>query len=151
MFNKFLFDNNNAYILKKDAAEQTRQHARIHRRLSSTNGCLPPMVVFHQWLSSTEGHLSPKGVFHQRSSSTKGRLPPKVSSTIGVFHQRSSFIEGRLPPKVVFHQKSSSTKGRLPPKIVFHQRSSTITPWLIKGLLHQVTFGYKTVARRLIP
>ena len=31
----------------KNDAKRTRQHARIHRRLSSTKGCLPPGVVFH--------------------------------------------------------------------------------------------------------
>ena len=107
----------------------------------STEGRLPPQVVFHHRSSSTEARLPPKVVFHRRLSSTKGRLPPKV-----VFHQRSSFtyhntlvdlifvrtvnkpnlnllpcleVASRL--KVVFLRRS---EGCLPQKVVFHQRLS---------------------------
>ena len=55
-----------------------------HRGSSSTEGCLPPKVVFHRRSSS-----------HRRSSFTKGRLP----------------TEGRLPTKVVFQRRSSSNEG----------------------------------------
>ena len=72
--------------------------ARIQRRSSSTEGRLPPNVVFHRKSSSTEGRLPPKVVYHRRLSSTEGQLPLKV-----VFHQSLSSIEGRLPPWVVFH------------------------------------------------
>ena len=68
-------------------------------------------------LSSTQGHIPPKVVFYQRSSSTKGCLPLNV-----IFHQRSSSTQGHLPPKVVFHWRCASTKGCLPPKGVLHQR-----------------------------
>ena len=86
----------------KNAAKQRRQHARVHRRSSFTEDCLPP-----------------KGVLHQMSSSTKGRLPQKV-----VFHRRLSSTKGNLPPKVIFRRRLSSTEGCLPKKDVFHQRSS---------------------------
>ena len=56
----------------KNAAKRTRQHARIvfHKKLSSTEGRLPPQVVFHRRISSTEGCLPSMVVFHRRSSST---------------------------------------------------------------------------------
>ena len=68
-------------------------------RSSSTEGCLPPMVIFHQRSSSTRGCLPPKVVFHQRC------LPLKV-----VFQQRLSFTEGSLPPMVVLHWSLSSSE-----------------------------------------
>ena len=83
---------------KRNAAKRSRQHLRIQQRSSSTEGRLPPQVVFHR-----------------RSSSSEGRLPPKV-----IFHPRSSFTQGRLPPKVVFHRSLSSSEGCLPLKVVFH-------------------------------
>ena len=160
---KFVWPNKNEmqqifkqrHFYQKNATKRCRQHARIHRRLSSTEGHLPPKVVLHQKSYSTEGCLPQKVIFHWRSSSTEGCLPPKVplhrksSSTKGclplkvifhqtvVFLQRSSFTEGHLPPKVVFHWRLSSTKGRLPP---------TITPWLIIYLweksTHQIAAFY---------
>ena len=48
----------------ENAAKRSRQHARIQRRLFSTEGCLPPQVVFHRGSSSPEGRLPPKVVFH---------------------------------------------------------------------------------------
>ena len=42
------------FILGKKCRKRTKQHARIIRRSSSTEGSLPPMVIFHQRLSSTE-------------------------------------------------------------------------------------------------
>ena len=69
----YAIDTVSAY---KNSAKRSRQHARFHQRSSSTEGHLPPKVVFRS--SSTEGRLPPKVVFHQRSSSTEGRLPPKV-------------------------------------------------------------------------
>ena len=95
----------NIYLVAKNAAKGTRQHARI------TKSHLPLKVVFHQRSSSTEGHLPPKVVFHQRSSSPKGCLPPKV-----FFQRRSSSIQGHLPLKVIFHRRLSSIKGRPPIK-----------------------------------
>ena len=46
-------------LLSKNAAKQTRQHARIvcHRKSSSTKGRPPPKIVFQQRSSSTEGRL----------------------------------------------------------------------------------------------
>ena len=79
----FLKQNQNI----KNAEKRSRQHARIQQRSSSTEGRLPPKVIFHQRASSTEGGLPPKVIFHLRSSSTKGCLPPKV-----IFLQRSSSI-----------------------------------------------------------
>ena len=70
----------------KNAAKRSRKDAR------SSEDHLLLKVVFLRRLSSTEGLLPPKVVFH------KGRLPPKV-----VFHRRSSSTDGNLPPKVVFH------------------------------------------------
>ena len=89
----------------------------------SNEGRLPPKVVLHQRLSPTEGCLPPQVVFRWswRLSFTKGGLPPNV-----VFHQRSSSTAGCIPPKVVFHRRSCSTEVQPPPKVVFHRRSSTI-------------------------
>ena len=42
----------------KNAAKRSRQHARIQRRSSSTEGPLPLQVVFHRRLSSDKGCLS---------------------------------------------------------------------------------------------
>ena len=96
--------------VKKDAAKRSRQHSRIHWRLSSTKIHLSPKVIFHQSLSSTEGCLPLKVIFLWRWSSTTGCLPPKV-----IFHGRSSSTEGCLQQKVVFHRRGSSAKGHLPP------------------------------------
>ena len=68
----------------KNAAKRSRQHVRIHRKLSSTKGCIPPKVVFHQRSSPTKGCLPLKVVFYKRLSSTEVCLPPKV-----VFHRRT--------------------------------------------------------------
>ena len=106
---------------KKNAAKWSRQHARIQRRLSSTEGCLPPKVIFH-W----------------RSSSTEGRLPPNVVCCLPlkvVFQWRVSSTEGHLPLKVVFLRRSSSPKGRLPPKVIFHRRPSSINHNILVDLI----------------
>ena len=76
----------------KNAGKRSRQHAR-----------------------SSEGHLPPKVVFYQRSSSSVGRLPTNV-----IFHRKMSSSLGCLSQKVVFHQRLSSTDSHLPPKIVCH-------------------------------
>jgi len=100
---------------------------RIQRWSSSTEGRLPPQVVFNCRLSSKKDvihrmYLPPKIIYHQRSSSssTKGCLSPKV-----VFHRWLSSTKGCLPPKVVFHRSLSLTEGCLTQKVVFHQRSSS--------------------------
>ena len=121
----------NILFKEKNAAKQSRQHARIHRRSSSMEWCLPWKVVF------IKGHLPPKVVFHRRSSSAKCCLPPRVSAT-----------ECRLPQKAVLHQRLYSTKICLPPRVVFNQRSfstksclpSTIIPWLIVYLWEQSAY-----------
>ena len=114
---------------QKNATKRSRQHARIQQRSSSTEGHLPPKVVFHQRSSSTEGRPPQKVVFHWCLSFPEGHLPPKV-----VFHQRSSSTEGCLPPKVVFHQRSSSTEGCLPPMVVIHQSSSSAEGCLSRSI-----------------
>ena len=114
---------------KKKAAKRSRQHARsseghlppkvvFNRRWSPSIDYLPTKVIFPRKLSSSLGCLPQKVIFHQKSSSTKGHLPPKI-----VFLRRSSSNKGYLPQKVVFLPKSSSTRGRLPPKVVFHHNT----------------------------
>ena len=76
----------------------------------------PTKVIFHRRSSSTQGCLAPMVVFQQKSSSTEGRLQPMV-----VFHWKLFCTKGRLAPKVVIHRKSSSNKGCLPSKVFFHQ------------------------------
>ena len=65
-------------VEEKKVVKWTRQHARIHQRLSSTKGHLQPKVVLHQRFSSTRCRFPPKVIFHQRLSSTKNCLPPKI-------------------------------------------------------------------------
>ena len=93
--------------------------SKVLRRSCSTEGCVPPEVVFDRRSPSAKGHLPQKVIFLQRSSSNKGRLPQKV-----VFLLKSSSTKGLLPPKIIFHQRLFSNKGRptmedVPTKVVF--------------------------------
>ena len=98
-----LYYNGFVVFAKKFLLFCTHVHAQCHIHF---------LVVFHLGLlpprsSSTQGPLPPKVIFHQRLSSNKGLLPPKV-----VFHWRTSSTKGCLSPKVIFHWRLSLTLFR---------------------------------------
>ena len=111
------------FSISKNAAKRKRQHARIQQRSSSTEGRLPPQVVFHRRSSSIEGRLPRKVVIHGRSSSNSGSLPPKV-----VFHRRLSSIEGRLPteaykrPKIFLDTLTTDEQNKRMEKAIYWGR-----------------------------
>ena len=61
-FQKYRRTSNKKCRKAEQAACKDSTKVVFHRRLSFTEGCLPPKVVFHRRSSSTEGHLPPKVV-----------------------------------------------------------------------------------------
>ena len=81
-----------------------------------------PQMGLGSMQGSTEGRLPPKVVFHRRLSSTKDCLPPKV-----VFHQRLSSINHNKLVDLIFVRTVNIPNLSLLPclEMVYHKRSSS--------------------------